>query len=119
MIKIIADKQTKLYELTYLLPVDFTDSQLTAASENISKLITKYKGKIIRTDAWGKKELAYKIKHQGKFYFEAVYTHQTIKFSPDKVQAFEQELLLEETLLRHLMVVSENQDEKTIEANDV
>ena len=115
MIKIVADKQSKLYELTYLLPVDFTDSKRATVSESILKLITKYKGKVLQTKDWGKRELAYKIKHQGKFYFEAVYTHQIIKFSPAKVQAFEKELLLEEQIMRHLVVVSENQSEKSIE----
>jgi len=114
MIKIIVDKQAKLYELTYLLPVDFTDSKRVATSESILKLITKYKGKVSQTQDWGKKDLAYKIKHQGKFCTEAVYTHQVVKFSPDKVQAFERELLLEETILRHLLVTSDTQGGKEI-----
>jgi len=118
MIKIIADKQTKLYELTYLLPKDFTDAQQSSANESILKIITKYKGKVIQTQDWGKKELAYKIRHQGKLHVEASYNHQIVKFSPDKVQAFERELLLEETILRHLLVVSDNQDEKTVVAED-
>lgn len=118
MIKIIADKQTKLYELTYLLPIDFTDAQQSSANESILKIITKYKGKVIQTQDWGKKELAYKIRHQGKLHDEASYNHQIVKFSPDKVQAFERELLLEETILRHLLVVSDNQDEKTVVAED-
>ena len=114
MIKIPADKQLKLYELTYLLPADFTDSQLATANETVAKIVTKYKGKVLSTQDWGKKDLAYKVKHQGKYHTEAVYTHQVIKFSPEKVQAFEKELLLEEILLRHLIVVSDVQDEKEV-----
>jgi len=115
MIKIVADKQSKLYELTYLLPADFTDSQLATAGESILKLITKHKGKVLQTQDWGKKSLAYKIRHQGKFHTEAAYTHQVVKFPPTKVQAFEKEVLLEEQVMRHLVVVSENQSEKSVE----
>ncbi len=115
MIKIVADKQAKLYELTYLLPADFTDSQLATVGESILKLITKHKGKVLQTQDWGKKALAYKIKHQGKFHTEAAYTHQVIKFPPAKVQSFEKEVFLEEQIMRHLVVVSENQSEKSIE----
>ena len=114
MIKIIADKQAKLYELTYLLPTDFTDAQLSTANEAVSKLITKYKGKVLKTQDWGKKYLAYKIRHQGKFHSEAVYTHQIIKFPPTQVQAFERELLLEEQVMRQLVVVREDQSEKSV-----
>ena len=114
MIKIIADRQAKLYELTYLLPADFTDSQLSTTSEVVSKLITKYKGKLLQTENWGKRVLAYKVKHQGKFYTEAVYTHQVVKFPPTQVQAFERELLLEEQVMRQLLVVRDDQSEKSI-----
>ena len=114
MIKIVADKQTKLYELTYLLPADFTDSKRATASESILKLITKHKGEVLQTQDWGKRELAYKLKHQGKFYTEAVYTHLVIKFLPAKVQAFEREVLLEGEVMRHLVVVSDNQSEESL-----
>lgn len=114
MIKILADKQPKLYELTYLLPADFTDAQLTTASDSVLALIKKYKGEVLETQVWGKKELAYKLKHQGKFYTEAVYTHQVIKMLPAQVQAFERELLLEEEVMRQLVVVSDSQDEKAV-----
>ncbi len=109
MIKIIADKQLKLYELTYLLPADFTDAQLSTANEVVAKLIAKYKGKVLETQDWGKKDLAYKIKHQGKFHPQAVYTHQVVKFPPDQVQAFERELLLNEQVMRQLLVVRDDQ----------
>ncbi len=115
MIKIVADKQAKLYELTYLLPADFTDSQLATTNESILKLITKYKGKVVQTQNWGKKELAYKVRHQSKFHTEAVYTHLVVSFPPEKVQAFEKEVLLLEEVMRHLVVVSDNQDAKNLE----
>jgi small subunit ribosomal protein S6 len=109
--KIAVDQQTRIYELTFLLPANSTESELKAEIEKVSQLITKYQGEILKTDNWGKRELAYKIKHQGKQHQEAVYTHQIVKFVPEKAPAFERELFLEETLMRHLLVVSENQDE--------
>ena len=117
MLKIIEDHQARLYELTYLLPTNMTDSQLSAAQKEVQTLIEKYTGEVVATQDWGKKDLAYKLKHQSKKYDQAVYTHLLIKFFPDKVQAFEKELLLNEELLRHLLVVSDNQDEAQVSAD--
>lgn len=110
MIKIPVDKQQRLYELTFLLPVDFTEAELATETAKITKLITKHQGEILQTEDWGKRQLAYKIKHRGKMWTEAVYTQQVVQFPPEKIKAFEQELLLEEVVLRHLLVVSQNQD---------
>jgi len=118
MIKIIADRQSKLYELTYLLPADFTDSQRATANETVAKLIAKYKGEVLDTQDWGKKNLAYKIKHQGKFHSEAVYTHQVVKFPSTQVQAFERELLLDEQVMRQLLVVREDQSESSVTSEE-
>lgn len=115
MIKLSADEQSRLYELTYLLPADSTEAELAQEAEKIQGLISKYKGKILQTQGWGKKDLAYKIRHRGQFYTEAVYTHQVVQFPPAKINDFEKELLLEETVMRHLLVVSDNQDPAKIE----
>lgn len=105
--KIPADSIIRVYELTYLLPVGTTDAELSQSRDAIVKLVTKHKGKILETQDWGKKTLAYKIRFQGKYHTEAVYTHLVIEFSPDSLPKFERVLQLEGKLMRQLLVVSE------------
>ena len=107
MIKIVADKQKKLYELTYVLPADLTKSELETSHEVIDRLITKYKGEIKETQDWGKKDLAYKIRFKGKKHDQGIYTHLCVEFFPDQVHVFEKELLLLNETMRHLLVVAE------------
>lgn len=116
MMKIIADAQSKLYELTYVLPADLTKSELEAAEEVVNKLIAKYKGEVKETQDWGKKDLAYKIKFQGKQRSQGVYTHLQVAFLPQKVQAFEKEFLLLDEVMRHLLVVAEDHPQETQES---
>lgn len=104
MIDIPRDVQTRLYELTYLLPSGLTETELSTAKTSIEKLIAKHKGKIVRTEDWGKLELAYKIRHAGKRQTEAVYTHYVLEFLPENAFKFEKELYLQDVVMRHLLV---------------
>lgn len=114
--KIPVDKQNRLYELTYLLPADITKSELETAKAQIDKIIDKYKGKVIQTENWGKRELAYKIRQGSKFREEAIYIFQVIEFSPEVIRDLEEELHLNEQIMRHLLVVSDEQDADKIKA---
>jgi len=111
MIKLITDKVVKKYEFTYLLPDFYTSAEVEKAQKEIEELVKKHKGKVISTDDWGKKTLAYKIKKQDKTHEVALYTHLIVEFSPAKVQKFEKGLYLNEKVLRHLLVVEEKESQ--------
>lgn len=105
--KLIPDVRIRRYELTYLLPVNLTTDEVRVVQEKITSLIKKHKGTVEITEDWGKKPLAYRIKHKGKSQSEASYTHLVISFDASKVSAFEQEFKHEAMLLRYLLVVAE------------
>jgi small subunit ribosomal protein S6 len=111
MIKLIVDKIVKKYEFTYLLPDFYTSAEVEKSQKEIEELIKKHKGKVVSTNDWGKKPLAYKIKKQGKTHEAALYTHLIIEFSPAVVQKFEKGLYLNEKVLRHLLVVEEKESQ--------
>lgn len=114
--KIPVDKQSRLYELTYLLPANLTKSELETAQDKIDQLIAKHQGKVIVSEDWGKRQLAYRIKQGPELREEAIYTFQVVEFSPEKVKDFREALQLNEQVMRFLLVVSDEQDADKIEA---
>lgn len=112
--KIPADKQTKLYELTYLLPANITKSELETAQAQVQKIIDKHQGEVVKTESWGKRPLAYKLQQGPKAREEAIFTFQIIEFAPAKIKALTEDLTLNEQIMRHLLVVSDEQDAKKI-----
>ncbi len=109
--KLIAIEISRLYELTFLIPSVYTDSELLALKKEVEDLIKKYKGKIKTSDDWGKKNLAYSIKKAGKIYTEALYFYYQIEFPAKKVQEFEKFLYMNQNIIRHLLVVSEEKND--------
>lgn len=105
--KLIVLKISRLYELTFLIPSVYTDSELLGLKKEVEDLIKKYKGKIKASDDWGKKNLAYSIKKAGKVYTEAFYFYYEIEFPAKKVQEFEKFLYMNHHIIRHLLVISE------------
>ena len=104
--KILADKEVRQYELTFLLPGELTSVELKKIQESLFELVTKHKGAVVSQSEWGKKELAYTIKHTGKKHTQAEYFHWVVEFAPVRVTAFEQDLRLRSDLLRYLLVTA-------------
>lgn len=105
---------TKDYELTYLIPGDLLDADVSKLKKEIADLIAKHKGTVVKADDWGRKHLAYNISQTGKTYEEAVYVHMILNFPVSKVQKFEQTLTLNREIIRHLLVIADELD-KSIE----
>ena len=64
--KTIAKEKLNNYELIVILKPDFTEEKLEAVIENIKKLVTGKNGVISDLQKWGKRSLAYPIKHSGE-----------------------------------------------------
>lgn len=92
------------YFLTYLLPTAYTESELSTFNDQVAVLVTKHKGKVTNTESWGKKKMAYQIKHSGKWHTEANYVHVTVELDPSEAQALEHDIHLNPTIIRHLFV---------------
>ena len=114
-----SDKRTKLYELTYLVSAQLTSDEVKQIDSAVEKLLTKHKGAVKNKEDWGKKPMAYSIKHAGKRHNEAVYKHVVVEFETSAAFAFEKDLYLNQSIIRHLFVVadetSSKKDEKAAE----
>lgn len=109
MLKLIADKSVKKYEFTYLLPEFYTSAEVAKALSEVEDLVKKHKGTIVSTEDWGKKDLAYKIKHAGKTHAQALYTHLILELEAKRAPKFEKDVYLNERIMRHLFVVAEKE----------
>jgi small subunit ribosomal protein S6 len=117
MMKLIADKSAKKYEFTYLLPEFYTTAEVAKTVSEIEDLVKKHKGTIVSTEDWGKKDLAYKIKKDGKTHAQALYTHMIIELEAKSTPQFEKDVYLNERIVRHLLVVAEKES-KALQSED-
>lgn len=112
--KITKELIKKDYELTYLIPGDLLDADVSRLKKEIAELVAKYKGTVVKEDDWGRKNMAYNISQGGKTYKEAVYVHMILNFPVSSVQEFEKNITLHREVIRHLLVIAD-EVEKSVE----
>ena len=88
------------YEVLYIVRADLDDDKVQDAVKRVNTLIERSGGTIERTNLWGKRKLAYEVKHQK----EGSYVLQDFKLDPDRVPELEAALKITEEVLRHLIV---------------
>ncbi len=57
------------YEAVFIIRPDIATTQVDLVTEKVSELITKAGGKVIKTEQWGLRTLAYRIKKHKKGYY--------------------------------------------------
>jgi small subunit ribosomal protein S6 len=87
------------YEVAVLYHPDL-EVDLTKAEERVTKIITDNVGKVVSTDNWGKRRLAYKIKGEE----HAVYVFYTVELEPTSVRKIESALNITDEVIRYLIV---------------
>jgi len=92
----------KTYELMVLLHPDL-EIDVEAPITKVEGLIEAAGGKVIKRDNWGKKRLAYRIARQDF----AIYVNFEVQLDPANVRKLEDQILITEEVLRHLLVVHE------------
>lgn len=90
-----------------LLPASLTSDEMTTALAEIREILKKNKISITEEADWGRKYLAYTIKHLGARHTEANYQHWTVSTQPKQILKFEFELQNHPRVIRHLLVVAE------------
>ena len=88
------------YEILYIVRADLDDEKVQDAVKRVNTLIERSGGSVERTNLWGKRKLAYEVKHQK----EGSYILQDFQFDPSRVPELEAALKITEEVLRHLIV---------------
>ena len=88
------------YEVLYIVRADLDDDKVQDIVKRVNTLIEKAGGSIERTNVWGKRKLAYEVKHQK----EGSYILQDFEIAQDRIPELEAALKITEEVLRHLVV---------------
>ncbi len=96
----VEDKQLRDYELVFIVSPEVEDGALDAAVDNVSQFITGKGGIISDVARWGKRRLAYPIKH----FLEGNYVLTRFKMKPVWSKELEANLQISEEILRHLLI---------------
>ena len=94
----------KNYELTVVLPGKLTAAKKKGALEKIEKMISTFKGKIVKSEDWGERELAYSIAKNDS----GTYLYFEVELEAAQAKALNDKIRLEEDLIRYLFVKGEN-----------
>jgi len=94
------DEQLRDYELVLIISPEIVEEQFDATINNVSQFITERGGIISEVQQWGKRKLAYPIKH----FAEGGYVLTQFKSDPTLSKELEANLRLSEEVLRYLLV---------------
>jgi small subunit ribosomal protein S6 len=96
-----------LYEHVFLARQDLAQAQVDALAEAATKIITDNKGKVVKTETWGLKSLAYKIKRNRKAHFVML----DIDAPTGVVAELERQTAINEDVIRYMTVRVEEHEE--------
>lgn len=88
------------YEMVLIFKPDMEPGALETATGNFSRMITEKGGIISQVDSWGKRKLAYPIKH----YLEGNYILFKFKADPASNKNLETNLRISEEIIRFLVI---------------
>jgi len=88
------------YEILYIVRPELDDEQLQQAVASVDRLIDNLGGARQKTDIWGRRRLAYEVKHlrEGQFVLT------DFQIEPARVPEMEATLKISDTVFRHLIV---------------
>jgi small subunit ribosomal protein S6 len=88
------------YEVLYIVRADLDDDKVQDVVKRVNTLIERSGGVPERTNLWGKRKLAYEVKHQK----EGSYILQDFRIPQNRIPELESALKITEEVLRHLVV---------------
>ena len=89
----------KNYELMTLTKGTAGESVAKEMTKTVKELIESLGGKVTKSDFWGKRKLAYKIRVETDGYYEVT----QFEFPSDKIDNIKKKLNLEDNLVRYLI----------------
>ena len=96
-----------LYEHVFLARQDLAQAQVDALAEAATKIVEDHKGKVVKTETWGLKSLAYKIDRNRKAHFVML----NIECPGSVVAELERQNRINEDVIRWLTINVEKHEE--------
>lgn len=95
-----------LYEHIFLARQDLSQSQVDALAAAATEIVESNQGKVTKTETWGLKNLAYKIKRNRKAHFVML----NIECPGDTVAELERQTSINEDVIRYMTVRVDEQE---------
>jgi len=89
-----------LYEHVFLARQDLSQAQVDALATTATEIVESNQGKVTKTETWGLKNLAYKIKRNRKAHFVML----NIEASGDVVAELERQTQINEDVIRYVTI---------------
>ncbi len=86
--------------MVFIISPEVADEDLENRINSVSQFITGRNGEMGEVEIWGKKRLAYPLKH----FLEGNYVLARFKLSPAQCRELEANLKITEDILRHLLI---------------
>jgi len=103
----VKEAAVALYEHVFLARQDLSQSQVDALAATATEIVESNAGKVTKTETWGLKNLAYKIKRNRKAHFVML----NIEASGDTVAELERQTSINEDIIRWVTIrVDEHED---------
>ncbi|MDE0378347.1 MAG: 30S ribosomal protein S6, partial [Rhodospirillales bacterium] len=95
-----------LYESTFIARPDISSQQVDGLAEQFREILTEAGGEVAKTEYWGLRSLAYRIKknRKGHYYF------MNIDAPAEAINAMERTMRINEDVIRYLTVRVEEHD---------
>jgi small subunit ribosomal protein S6 len=103
------------YEILFIVPNKFTDDEAKIVAEKVGKVITENGGQITLNEYWGKKKLAYEIKHNAYGYYGLF----EFDLEGNLLAKVDQNLRLSADVLRHQIIVKKAKSAEDIAREQV
>ena len=94
------EQKKNIYEATFIVNAGLDDPQIDAIIDKVQEVVTKNNGEIMELAKWGRKRFAYPIKKKNNGFYVVI----EFKSSGDLVARLERHFLLEENIIRFLII---------------
>ncbi|HID56953.1 TPA: 30S ribosomal protein S6 [Candidatus Poribacteria bacterium] len=102
--------ESRQYELLFIVRPDLSEEEINRAVSQVQAYMESNGCLVKRLDRWGMRKLAYEVK---KFH-EGYYVLMIFDSDPQFIEPFKRWLVLNEAVIRHLVVRSDADPEKSI-----
>lgn len=90
---------SKKYEVMFIVNVA-DEEVIKSAVELVKNTIAKIGGTIDKEDEWGKRQLAYEVKHQNEGYYVVI----DFQADPAEINELDRVIKIHEEIIRHIIV---------------
>ncbi|GBD13333.1 30S ribosomal protein S6 [bacterium HR24] len=96
------------YELVMVISPDLSEDEVSSSVERVQRFVSERGGEVLKVDRWGRRRLAYPIRR----FTEGHYVIAQLRLDASAVRELDRNLEVAESVLRHLVVRTDEDEEE-------